>query len=54
MIDPLLKDFDMPLLIDFPLATKDVPHLDAVLITHSDNVAITFQNVPPISVSLCQ
>lgn len=37
MVDPLLKDFDMPVLIDYPIAPKEVPHLDAVLITHSDN-----------------
>lgn len=37
MIDPLLQGFDRPLLIDLPVATKDVPHLDAVLVTHSDN-----------------
>ena len=37
MVDPLLKDFDMPVMIDYPVAAKDVPHLDAVLITHSDN-----------------
>jgi len=37
MIDPVLKDFDMPLLIEFPIETKAVPHLDAILITHSDN-----------------
>lgn len=37
MIDPLLGDFDMPVLIDFPIAADAVPHLDAVLITHSDN-----------------
>lgn len=37
MIDPLLGGFDMPILIDFPIASKDVPHLDAVLVTHSDN-----------------
>lgn len=37
MVDPLLKDFDMPILIDYPIAPKDVPFLDAVLITHSDN-----------------
>ena len=37
MIDPLLKGFDMPLLIDIPILPKDVPHLDAVLITHCDN-----------------
>jgi L-ascorbate metabolism protein UlaG (beta-lactamase superfamily)/quercetin dioxygenase-like cupin family protein len=37
MIDPLLRDFDMPVLIDFPIATKAVPRLDAVLVTHADN-----------------
>jgi L-ascorbate metabolism protein UlaG (beta-lactamase superfamily) len=37
MIDPLLRDFDMPVLIEFPIATEAVPHLDAVLVTHSDN-----------------
>lgn len=37
MIDPLLKGFDMPVMIDFPIAAKDVPRLDAVLVTHADN-----------------
>lgn len=37
MIDPLLRDFDMPVMIDFPIKATDVPSLDAVLITHSDN-----------------
>ncbi len=37
MIDPLLTGFDMPLLIEFPITTADVPKLDGVLITHSDN-----------------
>lgn len=37
MVDPMLKGFDMPLLINMPIAPKDVPHLDAVLITHCDN-----------------
>ena len=37
MVDPLLKGFDMPLLITMPIEAKDVPHLDAILITHSDN-----------------
>lgn len=37
MLDPLLKGFDMPLLIETPILPEDVPHLDAVLITHSDN-----------------
>ena len=37
MIDPLLKGFDMPLLIEIPIDTKDIPHLDGILITHCDN-----------------
>ena len=37
MVDPLLRDFDMPVMIDFPIKATDVPKLDAVLITHSDN-----------------
>lgn len=37
MVDPLLQGFDMPVLFEAPIAPKDVPHLDAVLITHSDN-----------------
>ena len=37
MIDPVLRDFDMPLLIDLPLSTPDVRRLDGVLVTHADN-----------------
>lgn len=37
MVDPLLEGFDMPIMIDFPIAVKDVPHLDAVFVTHADN-----------------
>jgi L-ascorbate metabolism protein UlaG (beta-lactamase superfamily) len=37
MIDPLLEGYDMPLLMKFPILPKDVPHLDAVMATHSDN-----------------
>ena len=37
MVDPLLGGFDMPIMIDMPVAAADVPHLDAVLVTHSDN-----------------
>jgi L-ascorbate metabolism protein UlaG (beta-lactamase superfamily) len=37
MIDPLLGGFDMPVMIDFPIAAAAVPTLDAVLVTHSDN-----------------
>ena len=37
MVDPLLQGFDMPIMINFPIAAKDVPRVDAVLPTHSDN-----------------
>jgi len=37
MIDPLLEGFDMPLLIDRPILPKEVPKVDAVLVSHSDN-----------------
>src|SRR3954451_22424542 len=37
MVDPLLGGFDMPVMIDFPIAPDEVPRLDAVLVTHSDN-----------------
>lgn len=37
MIDPVLEGFDMPLLYDIPIQSKDVPALDALLITHIDN-----------------
>ena len=37
MVDPLLGGFDMPIMIEMPIAPKDVPHLDAILVTHSDN-----------------
>lgn len=37
MVDPLLQGFDMPIMIDVPILPKDVPRLDAVLVTHSDN-----------------
>lgn len=37
MVDPLLKDFDMPVMIEYPIKTEDVPSLDAVLVTHADN-----------------
>jgi L-ascorbate metabolism protein UlaG (beta-lactamase superfamily) len=36
-VDPLLQDFDMPVLIDFPIRASEVPRLDAVLVTHADN-----------------
>src|SRR3954471_5194536 len=37
MVDPLLGGFDMPVMIEFPISAEEVPQLDAVLVTHSDN-----------------
>lgn len=37
MIDPMLKGFDMPVLMQSPIQPEKVPHLDAVLVTHCDN-----------------
>lgn len=37
MIDPMLKGFDMPVLFQPPITPEEVPHLDAVLVTHCDN-----------------
>jgi L-ascorbate metabolism protein UlaG (beta-lactamase superfamily) len=37
MIDPLLRGFDMPIMIEMPIVAEDVVRLDAVLVTHSDN-----------------
>ena len=37
MVDPLLEGFDMPIMIDMPIAAKDVPDVDAILVTHCDN-----------------
>jgi Predicted Zn-dependent hydrolases of the beta-lactamase fold len=51
MIDPLLKGFDMPLLIDMPIEPSNIPNLDAILITHSDNdhfSRVTCKEVEPV------
>jgi L-ascorbate metabolism protein UlaG (beta-lactamase superfamily) len=52
MIDPLLQGYDMPLLRDFPIKPKDVPRLDAVFATHSDNdhySVATFKDLAPVT-----
>src|SRR5579884_3248677 len=51
MIDPLLEGFDMPIMIDMPILPKEVPHLDAVLITHSDTdhySIVTCRDLKPV------
>ena len=37
MIDPLLEGYDMKLALPFPITPKQVPQIDAILATHSDN-----------------
>src|SRR5918993_1205811 len=52
MVDPLLEGYDMPLLMDFPIKPKDVPRLDAVFATHSDNdhySVETFKHLAPVT-----
>ena len=52
MIDPLLEDYDMPLLMDFPIKPKNVLHLYAVFATHSDNdhySVETFKDLAPVT-----
>lgn len=54
MIDPLLKGYDMPLLREFPIKSDNVPYLDAVFATHSDNdhySVETFKDLAPVTKS---
>lgn len=36
MIDPMLKDENMPMLIKFPITVEQIPFLDGLLVTHID------------------
>lgn len=36
MIDPMLKDANMPMLIDFPITVEQISFLDGMLVTHID------------------
>ncbi len=52
MIDPLLEGYDMPLLMKFPITPKEVPHVDAIFATHSDNdhySVETFKDLSPVT-----
>jgi L-ascorbate metabolism protein UlaG (beta-lactamase superfamily) len=52
MVDPLLEGYDMPLLMKFPIAPKDVPRVDAIFATHSDNdhySVATFKDLSPVT-----
>lgn len=48
MVDPVLEGFDLPLLIDLPLAAADVPALDSLLFTHADNDHFSLPTVEKI------
>lgn len=37
MIDPLLKGFDMPLLINMAAETEEIDHIDGYFVSHVDN-----------------
>ncbi len=37
MVDPLLNDYPLPMLIEFPVSPEEIPHLDGIFITHSDD-----------------
>ncbi|MEX2784671.1 MBL fold metallo-hydrolase [Streptococcus sp. H49] len=45
LIDPILDSFDMPLLIDMPIDSKKIPHVDALLISHIDNDHLSFETL---------
>lgn len=50
LIDPVLKGFNLPLLIEMPFQPEDIETCDAILITHSDNdhfSKITCQELAP-------
>ena len=52
MIDPLLEGYDLPLLMKFPITPKEIPHVDAILATHSDNdhySVLTFKDLSPVT-----
>ena len=52
MIDPLLQGYDMPFLMVSPINSKEVPRLDAVFATHSDNdhySVETFKDLAPVT-----
>ena len=53
MIDPLLEGFDMELLIEMPILPKDIPYLDALLITHDDNDHFSKQTCHDVK-SICK
>jgi L-ascorbate metabolism protein UlaG (beta-lactamase superfamily) len=53
MVDPVLEGFDMRVMIDMPILPNEVPHLDAVLITHSDTDHYSVQTCKDLA-RVCQ
>ncbi|WP_057491323.1 MBL fold metallo-hydrolase [Streptococcus orisasini] len=45
LIDPILDSFDMPLLIDMPIKSTEIPKVDALLISHIDNDHLSFETL---------
>lgn len=48
LIDPILDGFDMPLLIDMPINSKEIPKIDALLISHIDGDHLSFDTLANI------
>ncbi|MEY8461850.1 MBL fold metallo-hydrolase [Streptococcus merionis] len=48
LIDPILDGFDMPLLIDMPIKSKEIPQVDALLISHIDGDHLSFETLANI------
>ena len=48
LIDPILDGFDMPLLIDMPIDSKQIPKVDELMITHIDGDHLSFDTLTNI------
>lgn len=48
LIDPILDGFDMPLLIDMPIDSGDIPRVDSLLISHIDGDHLSFDTLERI------
>lgn len=48
LIDPILDGFDMPLLIDMPMDSKDIPKVDGLLISHIDGDHLSYATLEKI------
>lgn len=48
LIDPILDGFDMPLLIDMPIDSNEIPKVDSLLISHIDGDHLSFETLTNI------